>query len=279
MVFSFGEVLFDQFPDGRALGGAAFNLAAHLTQLGTPAFLVSTVGPDPEGRDVLQAMQHRGMPQRHVGISHDWPTGRVSVQLDEAGIPTYNIHQPAAWDYIDFSGEIPSGAMLVHGSLALRHAHNRETLHAMANKFHLRVFDVNLRSPFFAPEHILKCLHHTDILKVNEEELLQLGAWCHAPPDAVAPFLMARYKLQLLLCTRGKDGAEAFDDRGLRYTVGSRNVEVVDTVGCGDAFLAAFLHFRTDLGIQAALQKAVYLAGMVAASKGAVPVYQAHEIP
>jgi fructokinase len=279
MVFSFGEVLFDQFPDARVLGGAAYNLAAHLTQLGTPAMLVSTVGPDPEGQEVLQTMQHRGMPVRHVGISHDWPTGKVSVQLDQAGIPTYEIQQPAAWDYIDFVGAVPPGTTLVHGSLALRHAYNRETLFSMVSLFQTRVFDLNLRSPYLHPETILPCLEHTDVLKVNEEELQQLGTWCDAPPDGVPEYLLRHYRLKLLLCTRGAEGAEAFDDQGRRYTTPGRRVQVADTVGCGDAFLAAFLHFWSQFGVQASMEKAVFLASLVAASQGAVPDYKAHAIP
>lgn len=279
MVFSFGEVLFDLFPDARVLGGAAYNLAAHLTRLGTPAMLVSTVGPDYEGQEVLRAMQHRGMPIRHVGVSHDWPTGKVSVQIDQDGIPSYNIQEPAAWDYIDFTSAVPPEATLVHGSLALRYAHNRETLLSVAPRFQTRVFDLNLRSPYVHPDIILQCLQHTDVLKVNEEELQQLGTWCGAPPNAVPEYLFPRYPLRLLLCTRGADGAVAFDAQGDRYTAPGRRVEVADTVGCGDAFLAAFLHFWPQHGVQTALEKAVFLASMVAASQGAVPDYQAHEIP
>jgi fructokinase len=279
MVFSFGEVLFDQFPDVRVLGGAAYNLAAHLTQLGTPAVLVSAVGPDPEGQEVLRAMRHRGMPVRHVSVSHDWPTGKVSVQLDQAGIPTYDIQQPAAWDYIDFAGVVPPDATLVHGSLALRHAHNRETLYAMVSMFQTRVFDLNLRSPHVHPETILACLQHTDVLKVNGEELQQLGTWCGAPTDTVPEYLLRHYGLKLLLCTLGADGAEAFDDQGRRYVTPGRRVQVADTVGCGDAFLAAFLHYWPQSGIQASMEKAVYLASLVAATQGAVPDYNAHEIP
>src|SRR6516162_4031721 len=179
---TFGEFLWDCLPAGRHGGGAPFNVASQLAQLGRRVSLISAVGRDQSGDDLLQLAKSRGVNVSLVSRVAHLPTGTVSVTLDQQGNPSYEIFAPVAWDEITVTAEVLSqvkqGRALAFSSLGLRFPHNREQLgKLLAIPGPLKLFDANLRPPFAEPELVVSFARQSDILKFNEEELRAVTAW------------------------------------------------------------------------------------------------------
>lgn len=240
----FGEVLFDHFPDGSAvLGGAPFNVAWHLRGFGERPCFISRVGDDPNGQRVRAAMADWDMDLAGLQTDARHPTGSVRIAL-QGGDARFEILADQAYDHIALA-EVPDlerPALLYHGSLALRHATSRDTLGALIARNDIPVyFDVNLRPPWWAEGDVLRWTGRADWVKLNQDELALLSP---EPADmgARARGFLARYALQGVLLTLGKDGALLLTATGALH--GARpeaTVQVVDTVGAGDAFTAVFL--------------------------------------
>ncbi|MGF1484215.1 MAG: carbohydrate kinase [Opitutales bacterium] len=285
-VYCFGEVLWDCFPDLRRAGGAPFNVAAHLAKLGMPAALISAVGADDLGDELFTCVEAAGVGVESVARHADLPTGTVQVQLDALGQPRYEILEPVAWDRIPVTQTllvtVAGGAALVFGSLATRSLENRSRLNALlqaASKAKSwRIFDVNLRPPHDDLERVAHFAQQCDFLKLNADELAhltQVGSGEAATQQAMER-LMREYNLRAVLVTLGAQGAAFLDSKGFVRAAGPR-IQVVDTVGASDAFLAAYLQSMLldpeNYDRQAALHRANHLAGWVASQAGAVPDY------
>lgn len=240
----YGEVLFDHFPDGSAvLGGAPFNVAWHLRGFGERPLFISRVGDDPNGRRVRAAMADWDMDLAGLQTDPSHPTGMVRIEL-QGGDARFEILAEQAYDHIVLA-EVPDlerPALLYHGSLALRQPISRETLGALIARNDIPVyFDVNLRSPWWAEGEVLRWAGRADWVKLNQDELALLS-----PPQADigdrARDFLARHALQGLLLTLGREGALLLTATGaLHGTRPEAAVQVVDTVGAGDAFTAVFL--------------------------------------
>jgi len=279
MYYSFGETLWDIFGQDKVMGGAAFNVAAHLRKLGADVLLVSSVGDDIDGQEIMTILKKRNMPSKHIFITNQYPTGVVNVTLDHKGIPSYDIVYPSAWDFIEFEGEIPSGATLIFGTLALRNSVSKNTLMKIKDKFGRRVFDINLRKPFYDEVVIINGLINCNILKINDEELVLLAQYMNVGENNVIEYLFEKYGITLIIQTLGSHGAEIRTHDGRTFNAKPPQVQVVDTVGCGDSFLAGFLYFYDqNKDIQYALDKAVKLSSLVASKRGAVPDYSLIEL-
>lgn len=276
-----GEVLWDSMPAGLFLGGAPHNVARHLHRLGQPVTLVSRVGDDVLGHEALRRLDADGLDLEHVQIDPDLPTGFVKVAMDVGGIPDYEIVQPAAWDAIELTDELRDAAVearaVVFGTLAQRDDTSRRTVQALTDAASFAVFDVNLRPPFADRAIVQASLDIADFVKLNEDELRELGgwfAWPEAEREAVEA-LAESFGCRIVCVTRGARGAALWrEDRWHEhpgYSVAAR-----DTVGAGDAFLAALL-----AGVLAgrhddkALDFACRLGAYVATRSGAVPDYTA----
>ncbi|MGF1448951.1 MAG: carbohydrate kinase [Opitutales bacterium] len=286
-VYCFGEVLWDCFPDHRQrIGGAPFNVAAHLARLGGSAHLISAVGYDPLGAEALAALQRHGLSSTHVAQHRDLPTGTVQVTLDASGQPSYHIVEPAAWDRIVVSEALldavgKPGQVLVYGSLAARSQTNLRLLQRLLDRLHPTawpVFDVNLRPPYDDLARIGELAQHASWLKLNDAELAVLSG-CSYYPDTIEKVLQAlaeRFNLSRITLTLGERGAIHLAD-GALYRVPGRRIDVADTVGAGDAFVAALLMgafpARSAIDWAGALQRANALAAFVASQAGAVPAY------
>ncbi len=284
-VLCFGEVLWDVLPEGRHAGGAPMNVAYHLSRLGLLGWPVSSVGNDDLGRELLRQLRHWGVACDLIGVVPGRATGTVQVTLDR-GSPSYEIVRDVAWDYIDVPIELPDDcqpvAAIVYGSLAQRNDHNRRSLATLLERSAsaLRVLDVNLRPPFDHPDHVWKLAGGADLVKLNDEELVFLLGTADAGEDleGSAREFAARADLERLCVTCGAAGAGLLD-RGDWYWVDSRPVEVRDTIGAGDSFLAALV-----CGILTSPDRprdnllfASHLAGFVASSDGATPAYEISE--
>ncbi len=242
----FGEVLFDNLPDGRAvLGGAPFNVAWHLQGLGLRPLLLSRIGDDAAGEQVLAAMQAWGMDTMGIQRDPDHPTGAVHVTL-ENGSPSFHILPDQAYDHIEADAALASlgGAsplLIYHGTLAVRSATSAHTLQTLRNAGSPIFVDVNLRSPWWDTGRVLQLLRGTHWLKLSGEELDTLTGENGETRAARARALRARYGLEMLVVTEGEAGAQVFTPFGQCAQTAVPADPLVDTVGAGDAFSAVCL--------------------------------------
>ena len=269
----FGEVLWDVMPDARHLGGAPLNVAVHLARMQQPTLMVSAVGADPDGDAILDRIAQFGLDARGVAVHATRPTGTVRVTLS-AGLPSYTIIEDVAYDAIVLTAAVADFTAqpftLVHGSLALRQAPNRAVLRQLREAAQFVVCDINLREPVLATEVYRPLISGCDLLKLNEEELAQLSQWYGLDGSLAA--LAEHFSLDTIVLTLGARGAAAFH-MGELLDMSSRPVaNVVDTVGCGDAFLAAMLRsLQAGRTLSEALAAGVELGAQVAQRGGATP--------
>jgi fructokinase len=269
LIYIFGEVLFDEFPDGsRVLGGAPFNVAWHLQAFGESPCLVSRVGTDKQGAAVRAAMEDWGLSTSHLQTDLDRPTGRVTVAFN-AGEPAYDIVPDCAYDHIE---TVPFShcELLYHGSLAARATQSATTLQRLRSSAPDTVFiDVNLRPPWWQPVPLQQYLAGADWVKLNTEELAQL-AGAPASPSCARDFL-ERLGLQGLLVTQGAKGAQLLLPGGESLSVApAQDIDVVDTVGAGDAFAAVMLlALIRSWPMPVALRRAQQFAAAIVAHRGA----------
>lgn len=271
----FGEVLFDHFPDGeRVLGGAPFNVAWHLQAFGQAPQLVSRVGKDEQGLEARTAMEDWGMDTRTLQTDPQLPTGRVDVRFED-NEPRYEILYPSAFDLI--SGSAASNRLetpihlLYHGTLALRDETSRCGFAALRQYQPGLVFiDVNLRAPWWERPRVLELLRSADWVKLNTDELEELGGDVAGDADRAAWFL-AEHGLRGLVLTDGENGAEILTAGGTRFCVKPEPaVGVVDTVGAGDALTAVILlGLLRQWPLEMSLQRAQSFASGICGRRGA----------
>ena len=268
-LYLFGEVLFDHFPDGdRVLGGAPFNLAWHLPAFGQAPRLISRIGNDPEGAQVLAAMRAWGMNTDYVQIDPGRPTGRVAVSF-AGSEPSYDIVNDCAYDAIE-PVVIDACRLLYHGSLAARSAVSAATLHQLRAAVAGSIFmDVNLRPPWWRTDALQASLAGAHWVKLNHEELALLGEDSTTEGDQER--FLQQYGLHGLLVTYGSRGAQLLLADGERLGVAPQpDIEVVDTVGAGDAFTAVLLlGLCNDWPLPLTLQRAQQFAAAVVGRRGA----------
>ncbi len=282
-ILSCGEVLWDLFPAGARFGGAPANFACHSALLGGEVTLLSAVGLDERGKKALETLRRLGVDTALVQRIAHHGTGAVKVTLDDAGKPSFDIEEDSAWDHIGWTPELEdrlAGITAVYfGTLGQRGEVSRSTIRrvlALAKRRGLiRVLDVNLRRPFYDADLIRASLAQASVLKLSDEELGEVASACDIPlgakPEETLRALLHRFDLQAVVMTRGAEGAclvtalQHLEQPGIP-------TQVVDTVGAGDAFTAAFtLGFLRGEPLAEVLKKACETASAVCAQSGAVP--------
>ncbi|WP_262244947.1 carbohydrate kinase family protein [Parapedobacter soli] len=284
-VVCFGEVLWDNLINGRRVGGAPLNVCYHLHKKGVNSQIVSQVGGDREGKDLLEAIQSLGVDTTFVTKTQGYPTSQVVVNPLPDGQVTYEILENVAWDYLSFdpvvAAAIKGAAAFVYGSLAARNTISRDTLFRYLPLSSLAVFDVNLRQPFFDKGLILDLMEQCHLLKINDEELHHIAGWrglSGQTEDVLAGLLRAYPKMSEIILTRGVKGA-VYYSRQKFLSLPGLSVKVVDTVGCGDSFLAAFLaHKLAGKPVDQSLRQAILLSAVVATLEGGCPIYGPNEL-
>jgi fructokinase len=278
----FGEVLWDLLPQGIFLGGAPLNVAYHASRQGVTALMVSAVGRDFLGDEARRRIAAWGLNDRWIGRCKGQPTGTVRVALDAAGIARFRIEKNVAWDWIAPPATRLqfAPAAIVYGSLALRSASNRR---ALARLFATlpdawRVLDLNLRAPFDRGAAVAFALRHATVVKLNDDELARMtGRKARTPAGlaAAAQRFARAHGVHRVCVTAGARGAGLWWD-GAWHWAPARRVQVCDTVGAGDAFLAALLAalLLRRAAPRRALADACRLGEFVAASDGATPPYR-----
>lgn len=281
----FGEVLWDLLPAGKIAGGAPLNVAFHAQQLGLRSQMISRVGSDGPGRELLSLLDSKGVSTRFIQTDPNFSTGTVNVSLDENGSPTYDIVQPAAWDFIhpdnEMSDMVKEADALMFGSLACRNERSKSTLFELLEAATFRVFDLNLRPPFYSGKLLEELLGKADIVKVDYEELnLITGFWAdYREESSMVSFLKEKFGMETLIVTKGDRGAACFDENGGRFEQAGFQVEVRDTIGCGDAFLAAFLSkMLSGENTASCLRFACAVGALTAAKAGGTPAFSKAEL-
>ncbi|WP_246008816.1 carbohydrate kinase family protein [Hymenobacter metallilatus] len=280
----FGEMLWDVLPTGKQPGGAPLNVAVHLHNFGLEAHIISRVGHDDLGAELLAFVESKHISTRYVQQGETHLTGVVKANVSNSMEVTYQIVKPVAWDYIQYDAAlselVQQADAFVYGSLAARHAPSRETLYRLLQQASLKVFDVNLRPPHYSRDVVSYLLNQADIVKLNHHELEEIMGWFSVSSDEATAlrWLAERFQLQAVCVTKGADGAALWVDRQL-YSSPGLVVQVQDTIGSGDAFLAALLR-----GWLAGQTPPDYLAfacaagSLVASCQGATPPISEAEV-
>ena len=284
-ILCFGEVLWDSLPSGLFLGGSPFNVACHMRAAGLPVSMVSRIGADRLGDEVLRRAARYGVGTDLIQADESLPTGFVRVAIDDAGESTFDILAPAAWDAIAPEATLLARAAkaraIVFGSLAQRGSVSRRTMERLWETEALMVFDVNLRPPYADREIVRRSLERADVVKVNHVEMKTIGSWFDLPATGreAAKALAERFHCDVVCLTRGRRGAGLWRDGRWTDHPGFE-VEVRDTVGAGDAFLGvlvAGLFAGTESS--ALLNNANLIGAYVTTQFGAVPADQLAAVP
>lgn len=279
-VLCVGEVLWDGLPSGLFLGGAPLNVCHHLNQLDLNGIIASRVGEDRLGYEALRRIDGNGMDVSLIQRDATHETGFVEVTLDRTGNAEYEFIEPAAWDRIVLTDSLSRYAgeswAIVFGTLAQRATRSRETIHALLQSSALNIYDVNFRFPHVDRDHVNKSLKAADILKLNKEELDQIIRWfgLSATPEEAIRQLSDRFQLELIAVTYGSRGATLYWENSIFKTGGLR-IEVEDSVGAGDAFVAALIAgWASGKEGRELLSFANAVGAFTASKSGATPTYR-----
>ena len=282
IVVGMGEALWDVLPEGKKIGGAPANFAYHVSQFGLPSCVVSAIGDDALGKEIIENFTSKGLDQLIAEVPY--PTGTVQVEIDQTGIPLYDIKENVAWDNIPYTEHLDALAKrtkaVCFGPLAQRNVVSRETINHFLDTMpkdddSLIVFDVNLRQGFYNKEILCKSMQNCNILKINDEELITVSRMFGYPGIDLQDkcwILLGKYNLKMLILTCGINGSYVFTPGNVSFQP-TPKVEVADTVGAGDSFTAAFIaSILKGKSVTEAHSIAVKTSAYVCTQKGAMPI-------
>ncbi|TXH57317.1 MAG: carbohydrate kinase [Bacteroidia bacterium] len=281
VIVGMGEALWDVLPEGKKIGGAPANFAYHVSQFGFDSRIVSAVGEDTDGTEIMDVFQKKALKTMIARVPY--PTGTVQVTLDAVGVPCYDIKEAVAWDNIPFTDELKSLALntraVCFGSLAQRSQVSRDTIKRFLDAMpdldgNLKIFDVNLRQGFYTKEILCDSMSRCNVLKINDEELVVISRIFDYPGIDLQDkcwILLAKYNLKMLILTCGTNGSYVFTPGVVSFQETPR-VAVADTVGAGDSFTAAFTSaVLAGKPVQEAHKLAVEVSAFVCTQSGAMP--------
>ena len=281
IIVGMGEALWDVLPEGKKIGGAPANFAYHVSQFGFDSRVVSAVGNDALGDEILEVFKEKQL--KHQLQVVNYPTGTVQVTLDSAGIPLYEIKEGVAWDNIPFTDDLKRLALSTRafcfGSLAQRNEVSRVSINRFLDAMpdgdeQLKIFDINLRQGFYTKEIIRESCQRCNVLKINDEELVAISRMFGYPGIDLQDkcwILLAKYNLKMLILTCGTNGSYVFTPGVVSFQETPR-VPVADTVGAGDSFTAAFCaSLLKGKGVPEAHKLAVEVSAYVCTQSGAMP--------
>lgn len=286
-LLSFGEVLWDVYPEEQFIGGAPLNFAAHFVKNGGQASMLSAVGNDELGKKTLATIKQWGVDVSYVSILDTKETGKCLVTLDEHHIPSYNLLDDVAYDEIHAVDMKEDVDVLYFGTLALRHSYNQNTLNQMIEKYAFKeIFvDMNIRPPYYSKESIAFALSHATMIKISDEELpvvlKELGFEECDSLEEVSVLLAKHYpNLKLLILTLGEKGAFVYNATNHEFfSCPAKKVKVASTVGAGDSFSSSFLasYLKTN-DIHSSLELATKVSAFVVSKIEAIPDYTMDEL-
>lgn len=281
-----GEILWDLLPDGRQLGGSPMNVVYHCNAAGIKSVVVSAVGKDKPGKEILEQVNSKGNSTEYIQVSTHYPTGTVTVTLKD-GIPDFTIHNNVAWDHIQWNESLRELAenidAVAFGSLAQREPESRQSIRNFISHMKpgsIKVFDINLRQNFHSKELLVEALEIANILKINDEELPVLTTYLNIEGTVYQQVktLMAQFKLNLVALTKGSQGSTLYSNSltSIRNAPEVTNIE--DTVGAGDTFTGVMIAgLLKNKPLDEIHSEAVEAAAWVCSQKGGTPAYSNQE--
>lgn len=285
VIVGIGEALWDVLPEGKKIGGAPANFAYHVSQFGLESCAVSAVGDDLLGHEIRQNFEEKKLQTLIETVPY--PTGTVQVEIDQLGVPQYDIKENVAWDNIPFTPQLEALARrtkaICFGSLAQRNVVSRNTIEQFIEAMPktedtLIVFDVNLRQSFYNREILDHSMERCNVLKINDEELITISrmlGYQGTDLQSKCWILLGRYHLKMLILTCGINGSYVFTPGSMSF-IATPKVTVADTVGAGDSFTGSFVAcILKGLTVADAHQKAVNVSAFVCTQHGAMPTLPA----
>lgn len=279
-IYCFGEVLWDIFPEGARAGGAPFNVAYNLMRMGIDSHMISRVGNDKLGVDLMAQLTNWNIPIDDSQTDLHYPTGTVIAHIDEHNEAQYDIIKPVAWDFIEFRKDyiekISNADAFVFGSLITRNETSRKTLFELLEIATYKVFDINIRPPHYSVPIINELLTKSDLVKMNKAELrlvLDFLDKSYENEDDAVHFVQDKFDIKEVLISKGSKGALYYNGDE-HYAAPAVPVTVKDTVGSGDSFLAGFLSKRiTGADPAEIMAQATALGAFITSKEGACPNY------
>lgn len=280
VVVGIGELLWDLLPAGKTVGGAPINFVYHASCLGAEGYAISAIGDDENGKEILRELDKYDI--RYLIEKLPYPTGTVHVDLEDEGIPHYTITERVAWDHMSPTSDAVDLAeradAICFGALGQRSQPSRETIQAIlsfAPDSAYRLFDINLRQHYYNKVLIEESLYLANVLKMNDDEMTALKALfgLNGTDEEVARWFMDKYNLRMVVLTAGAAYSTVYTPDEVS-TLATSDVDVVDTVGAGDAFSAALvMALLKGQKLRDAHEEAVKIAAFVCSHKGAWPAY------
>ena len=284
-VVSFGEILWDKLPSRNVPGGAPLNFAYRLNSFQNSLSIISKVGDDSLGKGLTEFLNKNGLDAEHIQISKIYKTGEVNVSIDKNGIADYDILNPVAWDDISLNLKnielTKNSSVFVFGSLICRNMTSRRTLKELLKIAPFKLFDINLRSPYYNMNLIEELMLSSDFIKFNYEEIEEISTIYinkKATLENMIETISEKTKTKNICVTMGEKGACYYTNNSFYYQDGFK-INVLDTVGAGDSFLATLVEgILNKTKPQEILKKACAVAALVASKEGATPTVSMTEI-
>jgi len=278
-IVCFGETLWDIVLQEKQPGGAPMNVAYHLNKLQKNPAIISRIGLDDLGKELIHVFESRGINTDYFQVDYERSTGKVFAEIKEFNEVHYDIVMPVAWDFIEwedsFENLLSDATYFVFGSLITRSKQSKNTLFKCLEASNIKVLDINMRPPFYHKKIVEDLLRKANILKLNLAELHLITGWFsnyNSDEDRIK-LLKEKFKLHTIIVTKGGDGA-ILNEGDAFYHHAGYTVQVADTVGSGDAFLAGMLSsFIDNKTPEGALDFASRMGAFVASCKGGCPDY------
>ncbi len=287
-IAAFGELLWDQLPNGKVLGGAPANFIYRINSFGDYGTLLSKVGNDKAGKEAREELKKLGVSDENVQTDYEFPTGVVKVKFDSIGNPDFNIITDVAYDHIEINAEMmdafSTADCVCFGTLVQRYGISKNTLRELIHESPdvIKFLDINLRKKCYTAASIEDSLRMTNILKTNDEELLITKELLNLTQENLkdlAQETIEKYNIDIILCTLGSNGAFCLTNEDVFYYDAGYQISLGDTVGSGDAFSAGFVHYYMNgSSIDEALQFGNAAGAMVATTTGATSPISKEEI-
>jgi fructokinase len=274
----FGEVLWDVFPSHKKIGGAPLNVALRMNSLGIATTIISRIGKDEDGNDILSFLKDQNVSSHSIQVGEEYKTGVVNVMINEKGNASYDILYPSSWDKITLTNEmiekVSASDVFIFGSLICRDEISRSTLYGLLDKAKYKVFDANLRAPYYTMEVLNELMLKADFVKLNDEELWEISKKLESPYNSFEQnikFIAEKTNTKQVCVTKGAFGAVLYHNDKFYYNSGYF-IKVVDTVGAGDSFLATLTaRLLKGKSPQKSLNYACAIGALVAGQEGANP--------
>tara|TARA_R110002033_G_scaffold88369_1_gene138422 strand:- start:249 stop:1133 length:885 start_codon:yes stop_codon:yes gene_type:complete len=281
----FGEVLWDVFPTHKKIGGAPLNVANRLQALGNDVTMISAIGQGKSGAEILKYIKDVGIDASCIQVHNEYKTGKVKVMLNEKGSASYDIKYPRAWDKIRLTeinkNVVKNSDAFVFGSLAARDDSSKGTLYKLLELAKYKIFDLNLRPPYYTKELLIKLMIEADFIKFNDDELYEVSGYLDSKYRSMEQnikFISKKTNTKHICVTKGHHGAVLLYEDKFYYNSGYL-IKVIDTVGAGDSFLGSLIsQLLNKVNPQEAVDFACAVGAMVAQSEGANPVLSRSDI-